>query len=328
MENEMDSDDYNLHDENVQLFETVVRYSSLATRKQPETLLLFGLSGSGKTSIVNTIFNELTGIPDSALQAGSGSTQSKTLDFKYVNCGILQENIIDFDLQSKIGAIIGNLPNIIDCAGKGNVNDEQAKEILRHTLTGRIPPGTSIAALEELQNKKGVGCLNVVLPPCNPEWAVTKIIFVQSAADSIPEQLLDMLHDVLSEHDDQAGRDQYGSYQDATITVQDFQDKKDKLATALGIKNNVGDNCIPWASYCDTVRMPSPKVQNSVLKLLRQIQCPKPVEHTGVPLPRITLLQSWRLNLNAFFTTSSCRTYVLIFVICTLVAAFLWLIAQ
>ncbi|XP_052806634.1 uncharacterized protein LOC128235888 [Mya arenaria] len=214
---------------------------------------------------------------------------------------------------------------------------------------GRIPPGTSIAALEELQNKKGVGCLNVVLPPCNPEWAVTKIIFVQSAADSIPEQLLDMLHDVLSEHDDrlqtkfkaslftvitkhdlvkEAGRDIYGSDQDATITAEDFQDKKDKLATALGIKNNVGDNCIPWASYCDTVRMPSPKVQNSVLKLLRQIQCPKPVEHTGVPLPRITLLQSWRLNLNAFFTTSSCRTYVLIFVICTLVAAFLWLIAQ
>ncbi|WAR06146.1 hypothetical protein MAR_021515, partial [Mya arenaria] len=211
MENEMDSDDYNLHDENVQLFETVVRYSRLATRKQPETLLLFGLSGSGKTSIVNTIFNELTGIPESALQAGSGSTQSKTLDFKYVNCGILQENIIDSDLQSKIGAIIGNLPNIIDCAGKGNVNDEQTKEILRHTLTGRIPPGTSIAALEELQNKKG-------------------------RQEGI-----------------------YGSDQDATITAEDFQDKKDKLATALGIKNNVGDNCIPWASYCDTVRMPSPK---------------------------------------------------------------------
>ncbi|WAR06134.1 hypothetical protein MAR_021503 [Mya arenaria] len=248
-----------------------------------------------------------------------------------------------FDLQSKIGAIIGNLPNIIDCAGKGNVNDEQAKEILRHTLTGRIPPGTSIAALEELQNKKGVGCLNVVLPPCNPEWAVTKIIFVQSAADSIPEQLLDMLHDVLSEHDDLKAslftvitkhdwlKRQEGINTEVTkMPPSRFKISKteDKLATALGIKNNVGDNCIPWASYCDTVRMPSPKVQNSVLKLLRQIQCPKPVEHTGVPLPRITLLQSWRLNLNAFFTTSSCRTYVLIFVICTLVAAFLWLIAQ
>jgi len=72
-----------LAEENVQLFESVIQLTSLPSRKQRETLLLFGLPGSGKTSIINTIYSELTGIDGAVASAGGGNAQFKTLDFTW-----------------------------------------------------------------------------------------------------------------------------------------------------------------------------------------------------------------------------------------------------
>ncbi|WAR04613.1 hypothetical protein MAR_019982 [Mya arenaria] len=108
---------------------------------------------------------------------------------------------------------------------------------------------------------------------------VTKIIFVQPTNVRIPEQLLEMLNEVLKE------TNTYGQMKYATtfdrvetgvVTEEEFGKKRMKLAKLLCIENNLKENSIPWKNYCDTISRPSLTIQNSVLKLIKQIQCPQP----------------------------------------------------
>jgi len=55
---------------------------------------------------------------------------------RYENCAVHEDDVPDLQRRFQIARTNNMLPNIIDCAGKNNINEEKAKEILRLTLGG------------------------------------------------------------------------------------------------------------------------------------------------------------------------------------------------
>ena len=69
--------------------------------------------------------------------------------------------------------------------------------ICSHCLTGFIPKGTNIEALQEKVKEFGAGCLRKIYTTASPADKVTKIIFTQSCRNVIPENLISCLKNVL-----------------------------------------------------------------------------------------------------------------------------------
>ena len=73
------------------------------------------------------------------------------------------------------------------------------------TLSGFIPPGTSVEFLRDQQKEGKVGCLKRLYPLCNEEWKVTKVVFVASCKQALPTQMVECLNEVLRAYDKKTG---------------------------------------------------------------------------------------------------------------------------
>ncbi|XP_060598449.1 uncharacterized protein LOC132752172 isoform X2 [Ruditapes philippinarum] len=176
----------------------------------PENILMFGISGAGKSSLINTIHKVLTGKYFELAVTGRGATQTLTKELKrYENCGVKKNWIADSSYKERIVRMIPKFPNLIDFAGLKNENNNNLRDIIELILGGYIPPNITIEALEEIQNKYGMEGLKVQYNKQNPSWKVDRIIVTHGCTDLVPKMLLEALKHVLSLYDSETGKRLY-----------------------------------------------------------------------------------------------------------------------
>ncbi|XP_060567620.1 uncharacterized protein LOC132726325 isoform X2 [Ruditapes philippinarum] len=188
---------HSLDIENASLLGEIVELLDMG--RDAEVIMLIGQSGADKSVMLNTVHRVLTGENFTLARQGTGYLQSVTLDFeRYYNCGVYLKTFRDDSRRGKIDAILHKLPHIVDCAGLGDDDSPELREILELLVGSFIPKGTNIAALQSKQEQFGVGFLKRVFQKSNPAARVTKVAFIQSGRDAIPRNLIKCLNEVLS----------------------------------------------------------------------------------------------------------------------------------
>ncbi|XP_052789509.1 uncharacterized protein LOC128223989 [Mya arenaria] len=289
---------------NIEALINIAKLCHRPDRTYPEVVFLLGTPGVGKSAMVNTIVKALCGKYYSKAVTGKGHASTKTLTLQsFVQCGIKEYEMepMEKDILKKG---LSKLPTIIDAAGKGDVDSEDLKEILRVSFGGFVSPGTSIQFLEDLQTKHGIGSLEDLLE-CSDENKVTKVVFVISCKQSFPEKLVECLHSVLQEYDDRSGKLKYPvdvfivitkydlvkdqslyeaySKEDECITEECFEEFETKVANHFSIEGAKENNCIRWVSYVDGHGSDNPHIDNIALGFVEKMMQPRRGHDYGRP---------------------------------------------
>ncbi|XP_053372584.1 uncharacterized protein LOC123561133 [Mercenaria mercenaria] len=287
----------NVRSENVQLLIDIAHLCNRKDRTRVENIFLLGKSGAGKSALVNTVIKVIAGKYLPKAKVGAGVTQSKTLTLeRYKSCGVTREDLTVGTQRDLVQGMLRKLPTILDAAGKGDINTESLREILELLIGGYIPPGTSIEALENLQKEYRVGALkDIIYTQPQEDWKVTKVVFVQSCRDAVPQNLVECLHTVLKTTDpktaqplytgdvfvvitkydlvkDQSKYDSPSSEQ--TVTMEEFESVENTVAEVFNIKGALNDNRIRWVSYTDMVDTDNPYIDNIALKFIKRMVTP------------------------------------------------------
>ncbi|XP_053372581.1 uncharacterized protein LOC128546265 [Mercenaria mercenaria] len=296
--------DVDVEEENAALFDKIIKLLKRSDRKKnAEVIMLIGRIGAGKSALINTIQKVLTGEYYPIAQMGSGKAQSVTLDLeRHDNCGISLEHLEDEDRRhTKIKEIFPKLPHIVDCAGLGDVDSPQLREILELLIGGFIPPDTNIGSLEKQQKENGVGCLSKLFPTANPAWMVTKVVFMQSCRDQIPKNLIECLTGILKITDYYTCKRKYtpevfllltkydlveghtvhfsNTNDEGSMTLEEFGIFEDNIAQEFNIVGALKANRIRWASYSDRIQGDNQYIENIALKFLKRMVQPGPPSH-------------------------------------------------
>lgn len=293
--NDIDEDSF--RNENVQLLKDIAQLCNREDRKSFENILLLGMVGAGKSALVNTLINAVSGSYIPKAKVGAGLRQSKTFTLnRYESCGVTREDIIDETRRDIVQGILPRLPTIFDVAGRYDTNTDALREILELLIGGFIQPGTSTETLEDLQEEHHVGFLKKELfTKSQPEWKATKIVFVQSVRDKVPENLIKCLHTVLKSTNPETAQPLYtedvfvvitkyylvmGQHnynrqsEDKTITMEQFKILEKDVAKLFNIEGALGDNRICWVSYTDDSGSDNPYIDNIALKFIKRMVLP------------------------------------------------------
>ncbi|XP_060592358.1 uncharacterized protein LOC132747071 [Ruditapes philippinarum] len=281
--------------ENASLLDEIVELLDMG--RDAEVIMLIGQSGAGKSAMLNTIHRVLTGENYTLTKQGSGHAQSVTLDLgRYDNCGVDLKTIRDDSRREKIAEVVHKLPHIVDCAGLGDEDSPELREILERLVGGFIPKGTNIEALQSKQKEFGVGCLSKLYPKSNPADTVTKVVFIQSCRTAIPRNLINCLNQVLKITDPTYLKRKYtaelflliskfdlvrdpsvhistGSDEES-MTLEEFVKEENELAPEFNIVGALEANRIRWASYTDKIQGRNKYIENIALKFLRRMVQP------------------------------------------------------
>ncbi|XP_053372591.1 uncharacterized protein LOC123560125 [Mercenaria mercenaria] len=208
------------------------------------------------------------------------------------------------------------LPTILDAAGRGdNDTGESLIEILELLIGGYIPPGTSIEAVEALQEKYGVGALKeAIYTKLQDDWKVTKVVYVQSGREGVAENLVNCLQTVLRKTDPRTAQPLYtgeifvvitkydlvkhnssSDMEDEHVTLEAFESVEKKVAEVFNIQGALKDNMIRWVSYSDRVDTDNPKIDNTALKFIKRMVMPRN-RQAGVAKPVITRFTKMKLE--------------------------------
>ncbi|XP_053372602.1 uncharacterized protein LOC123561127 isoform X2 [Mercenaria mercenaria] len=291
--------DLDVAEENAALLEEIIDLLERSDREHAEVIMLIGKSGAGKSAMISTIHKVLTGKYYQIARQGSGKAQSVTLDLgRYENCGISLETIKDEDRRQMIEKILPKLPHIVDCAGLGDADSPELREILELLIGGFIPPNTHIEALQSKQKEFGVGCLKRIYPKANPAWTVTKVVFMQSCRVAVPKNLIECLTGVLKITDPSTLKRKYTAevfllitkydlVRDPTVhlsttsdkesmTLEEFVKVEDAIAPEFNIVGALESNRIRWASFTDRIQGDNQYIDNIALKFLKRMVEPGP----------------------------------------------------
>ena len=110
--------------------------------------------------------------------------------------------------------------------------------------SGYIRPGTSYEQLEAFQQRYGVGKLRNMFRYPKKEWKVTKIVFVQSCVDTVPDKLIDCLNEVLREVDPWTFRQKCKHYSKKMFAIVFLQNVFDYICWSNSIYTC--KKCIPF----------------------------------------------------------------------------------
>lgn len=327
LSNQEGDDDFDrMCNENIQLLMDIAQLCNSKERKNVENIFLLGKVGAGKSALINTVIKALSGkyMPRAKVGKGVGASKTLTLN-RYVSCGVTRENIADGRQKDLIQGVLPRLPTIFDAAGRDNINTDAIREILELQIGGFIPPGTSIEALEDLQKKFNVGVLKKELyTESKQEWKATKIVFVQSGRETVPQNLIECLYTVLKTTDPRTAQplytgdvfvvitkfdlvmDQhtYNCPEDKMITLEQFEQVEKDVAKLFNIEGALDDNRIRWVSYTDDTGTNNPDIDNIALKFIKRMVMPggpptediKPVITTSLTMK--LEIKKWMKNWN------------------------------
>ncbi|XP_045208350.2 uncharacterized protein LOC123560161 [Mercenaria mercenaria] len=263
--------------------------------ESPEVILLIGRSGAGKSALINTLHKVLTGKYYPIAKHGSGKALTVTMELnRYEHCGAQLHRISNASRKERMNDTIRKLPHIIDCAGLADENSWKLRELLELLIGGYIRPGTSISGLEIMQTEYGEGGLTTAFDVSNPEWKVTKIVFVQGCIDAIPINLIACLRQTLEIVDkdtftrkyrvgifvlitkydlvkDSKDINLYGKDQDKSISLTDLEKVETALAQELNFEGALESNRIRWVSLTDNTGLDNPYVENIALRFLKKM---------------------------------------------------------
>ncbi|XP_060553863.1 uncharacterized protein LOC132714942 [Ruditapes philippinarum] len=312
--------------ENASLLDEIVRLLNMG--RDAEVIMLIGQSGAGKSAMLNTIHRVLTGENFTLAKQGAGHVQSVTLDLgRYNNCGVDLKTIRDESRREMIADVVHKLPHIVDCAGMGDCDTLEIREILELLIGGFIPKDTNIEALQIKQDEFGVGCLKKLFPKPDPANRVTKIVFIQSCGNAIPKNLIKCLNEVLSITDPATLKRKYtaevflliskfdlvrdpsvhfstgsdpsvqistGSDNDST-TIEEFVKKEIELAGEFNIIGALEANRIRWTSYTDSIQGKDGDIENKALKFLKRMVQPGAQQQTDTMEPVVGPMKIFEL---------------------------------
>ncbi|XP_052216692.1 uncharacterized protein LOC127834714 [Dreissena polymorpha] len=296
---EMEQEKLNIREENTDLICEIADLCKRPDRTGPEVILLLGSVGVGKSAIVNTIIKAMTGKHYHKAKTGRGNTASKTLAFEWFgNCGIEKYELQGLQKEA-FSDCLNMLPNIFDVPGMGDHYLRENIELLEAVIEGYIPPGTSVKSLQKLQKDYGVGCLKKIYPNSSKEWAVTRVVFVASADQSLPTALADIVRRLLDPHDQATGH--FKSNIDLFVVItkcdlvegfntsgttganmikQDtFKKMENEVADVFSIGGAMEQNSIRWQSYVDGRCLDDTYIDNIALKFVRQMMLPRRKRH-------------------------------------------------
>ncbi|XP_053385777.1 uncharacterized protein LOC123538735 [Mercenaria mercenaria] len=264
--------------------------------KHTDNILLLGNAGSGKSALLNTIIKALSGryIPRARYGFGQTCALTKTLQ-RFENCGITEDDIADADRRDILKHAIPYLPSFFDSPPFCNSSPEMM-EILELVIGGFIPPNTSFISLERLQQGNYPGFLKDKFAQSNPNWRISKIVFVQSPRDSLDERLIKMVNGLLTVEDQErccpiysidnfvvitkydlvdSGdtvkfRQTEGSSFDG-LTLEHFERVEHDICSKFNIIEAKEHNMFRWVSYCDTTGYDNPYIDNIALKFIQRM---------------------------------------------------------
>ncbi|XP_069141417.1 uncharacterized protein [Argopecten irradians] len=154
---------------------------------EQENILLVGAVGAGKSATINTLCASLSGeklyrAPVGS-QSGESGKRTTTHLIWYDKCGIEEKRLQEMKVPKYF-------PNLVDMTGLNNENSSQQRKLLDMILTGRIWNKTSIPAIQDVQTTQGDRKLERMFPLVYRGRRIHKILFVASATDRIPVELI------------------------------------------------------------------------------------------------------------------------------------------
>lgn len=108
--------------------------------------------------------------------------------FRYNTCGIAKERIKSLKIPK-------SFPNLVDMTGL-RVEDTDTKSmerLLDMIIMGYIPDKTSIPALQDVQRTRGSSGIWRHFPFMYDKRRINKILFVASATEPVPRELIDIV---------------------------------------------------------------------------------------------------------------------------------------
>lgn len=337
-----------MREENCALLMDIVDLCNRSDRKGPESILLLGKSGVGKSALINTIIKALTGQYIQKAKVGAGVTQSKTLHLaRYPCCGVIDDDFVNKLNRDILKRSLAKLPTIFDADGKDDIDTPELEEILQLVIGGYIPNGTSIEALENIQKNNYTGALKDIYNVADLENRVSKIIYVQSCTDTVPKNLITCLQKVLKLTDPKSQQllytgdvyvvfTKYDLVQDqckfecdsmvnGMISMGEFEAVENSVAQLLNIQGALEYNRIRWASYTDREKFDNPYIDNIALKFLKCMLQPG-APKAEVVKPALTYPKQVKLMIKTQMKTIrqeisfSCTNIVIVLVIAVVLA--------
>ncbi|XP_053372568.1 uncharacterized protein LOC123561138 [Mercenaria mercenaria] len=311
------STNISIEEENETLLNDILELLDSEVCEFPKVILLFGISGAGKSALINTIHKALTGQYFPIAKHGKGEAPSITMALnRYENCGISLQRIFDKSKKERMNDTIRKLPHILDCSGLPDVNSRELIELLEVLIGGYIPPGTQIPYLQEIQTKNGEGSLKILYKEPKPEWKVTKIVFVQGCVDAIPRNLIECLKKTLGIVDEDTFISKYQAdifvlvtkcdlvedskdinlrrkVQEQTINMEELEKVEADLARQFNFEGVPEFNTLRWVSLTQNVGLDNPLVENIALQFLKQMVVPSVprVQHFATVMDRKRRIQ-------------------------------------
>ncbi|XP_033739997.1 uncharacterized protein LOC117327224 [Pecten maximus] len=160
---------------------------------EQENILLVGAVGAGKSATINTLCASLSGeklyrAPVGS-QCGESGKRTTTHLIWYDKCGIDEKRLKEMRVPKYF-------PNLVDMTGLNNENSAQQRKLLDMIITGRIWNKTSIPAIQDVQTTQGERKLERMFPFVYRGRRIHKILFVASALDRIPTELIECVKSV------------------------------------------------------------------------------------------------------------------------------------
>lgn len=279
--------------ENQQLLHSIITQGADPNRKSLGNILLIGRPGSGKSSLLQSIFTSLTRKDNPSFRIGKGVDRSITCSLDYAEkCRIHLYDIKDHPDSTTISKVVQYMPNFTDFAGLENVNDDNFKKILQAIIYGYIEPGTTMDRIHNFQVKYGAKKFNTMFNGPHNDWKITQIVFVQSHDVVIPENLIACLKEAVTETDPWGnGRKFHGriicvitkldTFQPLTIDQDEMEQKgyadkspasgiEARLAALFNIEGDMDRHLIWVTNYSQATGFDyRPEIANGHFKLLK-----------------------------------------------------------
>lgn len=270
--------------ENQQLLDSIITQGADPNRKSLGNILLIGRPGSGKSSLLQSIFTSLTRKDNPSFRIGKGVDRSITCSLDYAEkCRIHLYDIKDHPDSTKISKVIQYMPNFTDFAGLENVNDKNLKKLLQAIIYGYFEPGTSMDRIKKFQDKYGAEKFNTMFNGPHKAWEITQIVFVQSHDLVIPENLIACLKGAVTETDPWwNGRKFHGriicvitkldTFQQLTVDQDEMEQMgyAARLAALFNIQGDMDRHLIWVTNYSQATGFDyRPEIANGHFKLLK-----------------------------------------------------------